>query len=334
MNRNDERAARKRKRWITRGALLGVFLLGLGLGWLLVPAGEWAYLDLQADSDAVHRFAVLWLPISGVVFLFFWPIGRVFEEFVWVRRVTLAVMAIALAFGAGVASHVLRFDGGIERAGLRGQMLAYSTKVPGIGGSWLLGPYREDDDGPGIATDKLPGGDYLTLDKRRLARRTAADGYRWSRHRDGLWPAMLVVTPVTVLLAMPSGQYPDDITISAVELVSGRGLFDFHCLGNRVSAPVVRGEILAFTIGRPSSSAVYLLNLREIKLAWSRFLPQVTGLPPRLDASWVEVAQGSTILRLAARDGREIGRSQACADPAAARVACRAGQVIAWLNQE
>ncbi len=322
-------------RWITRAALLGIFFLGLGLGWLLCPSGARAYLDLQAYSDSVHRFAVLWLPISGVAFLFFWPICRVFEEFVWVRRVTLAIMALALAFGAGVASYVLRFDGGIERAGLRGQMSAYTTKLPGIDGSWLLGPYLEDDDGPGVATDKLPGGDYLTLDKRRLARRTVTDGYRWSRRRGGLWPAVLLVTPTIIFLAMPSGQYPDDIVISAVELVSGRGLFDFHCLGDRVSAPVVmQDEMMFFTISRHSSSAVYSLNLGEVKLAWSKFLPQVTRLPPRMNQSFVEVAQAGMILRLDARDGHETGRRAACADPDSARVACSAGRVIGWLREE
>lgn len=335
MSDDRQRAEPRRKRWIVRAALLGICVIGLVLGWLLSPSCERAYLDLQAGSDAAHRMAVLWLPVSAVAFLFFWPIARVFEEFVWIRRVSLTVMTTALAFGSGLASYIVSFDRGIEQAGLRGQFEIFAAGKATTGGAGgVLGPFHEGKDGPGIASDALPDGDYLTLDKRTLSRRTSSGGYRWSRKRGGLWPAWLVVTPARVLLAMPSGKYPDDMILAAVDLESGRWLFDFHCLGNRMSAPRLSGDRLAFTIARHSNSAVYLLDPAKPELAWSRFLPRITDLPPRLKAASIEVAQGGSVVSLDIRDGHLQESRPVCADPAAAQVACRAGRVIAWLERE
>jgi len=324
---------RRRARWVFPAVLAGSGAIFFMAGWLTGPGQEKTYLQLQFASDSVHRFAVLALPVSAVVYLFFWPIGRVFVEFDWVRRVTRSIMMAALACFCATGAYILRFDSAIEQKGLAGQFIAADTDFAAPRSDYRpQGPFREDDSGPGVASGELPGGDYLTLDRRTLARRTPDDGYRWSRKRPGRWPASLVVTADTVLLAMPGADFEDDVLLCAVELASGRLRFAFHCLGNSISPVVTQGKLLAFTIRRPSLSAVYLFDWARPRLLWQRELEQPTRLAPRFRGSALEVAQGAEVLGLDLHHGRRRGLVAACEKPDANAVVCRAGRVVGWAS--
>ncbi len=300
------------------------------LSYAMAPGTDLPYLDLQARSDSIHRFSVLFLPMCLVAIALLWPIGRVFADFRFIHlpiRVLLSVLWLSASMWTG---YLLRFDQCIEQKGLAGQFIPPRPAVSlatakGSG----RGPYHEEG-GPGIATPNLPNGDHLTLDRRTLALRNATGGYRWNRLRDYGWPAAMMLTAETVLLTGPGLKFEDDVVLSVVELQSGRRWYEYHTLGNGITPVSIDGDFLAFATNRPARSSVVLLDWVHARSVWASPLSVWVNLTPRLTPRHVEVAAGGQLYRLSRADGSLVSSHRACAKPLAWQVVCQDDQIIAW----
>jgi hypothetical protein len=324
----------KIRSWLYPLVVLGCMVVFAIVAYLVGPGSSAAYLDLQAKSDGVHRYAVLCLPICLVVVFIFWPISRVFTEFAWVKLITRGLVGLAWLWAASTAGYVVSFDSAIENNGLRGQFIRGADIKPKLSDdSHRLGPFKEGADGPGIATSELPSGEYLTLDRNSLALRTLGNGYRWNRARSGRWPASIDVAHETVFVTGPGPVFEDDIVLTAVELRSGRKYFDFHCLGNAVTNLVIEGASLAFCTRRHSVSSVNLINWVESETVWSVSIRGLITLEPRLSETHVEVALGAELIELSRKTGEISARRLVCNDPAAWGVACHNEQVVGWSSK-
>jgi hypothetical protein len=146
--------------------------------------------------------------------------------------------------------------------------------------------------------------------------------------------ALVVPGPNDTLLFFGDGDYEDDVLIAAIDPKSGRRLWTYHCLGNRIFTPVVDETDLALSTWRPAGSSVALIHWREPTLIWSvRFDTEIT-LPPRFTSFGIEVATDNEVLLLERGSGRVLRRQPACGREAATGVACQAGRVVAWVKKE
>ncbi|MBW1871006.1 MAG: hypothetical protein JRJ19_03025 [Deltaproteobacteria bacterium] len=320
--------------WLYPLVVLSCVIVFFIVAYLAGPSTSAAYLNLQAESDGVHRYAVFCLPICLVVVFIFWPISRVFGEFTWIRRVTRGLVGLAWLWAASTAGYVVGFDSTIEQNGLRGQFERSGDIKPKLSkDTFLVGPFKEGTDGPGIATSDLPSGEHLTLDRNSLALRTATGAYKWNRARSGRWPASISVAHETVFVAGPGPEFEDDVVVTAVELRSGRKYFDFHCLGNSVTSLVIEGANLAFCTRRQSVSSVNLIDWIESEAVWSVSIPGLITLEPRLSETHVEVALGAELIELSRKTGKISAQRTVCNDPTGWGVACHNEQVVNWISK-
>lgn len=151
--------------------ILPWLLLALGalLGFLLAPAGNAEYLDLQAASDGAHRFAVVALPAGALVALVFLAISIVARRRNRVRSISRTVMGCALGVTLGALVFIVQFDSLIETKGLAGQLvqddappekLLWNPSVRLADGDmeYFLGPgYRFEDNLAVAAVDRSSG---------------------------------------------------------------------------------------------------------------------------------------------------------------------------------
>jgi hypothetical protein len=236
--------------------VLGPPLVGAGAGLVAAPGSGDAYLTLQALSDSHHRFAVLALPSGLVALLLAGLAARLFRRRKPIRQAAGLVAMLSGAFFAGVLAFILRFDAVIERSGLEGQWVG--EKTASVAGD-VLGPFGEDQNGPGVATSELASGDVITLDRRTLARKTSDGSFRWNLRRPGPHPGSILVAGDAVLYAGPGGDYEDDLVLMAVDLESGARRWAFHTLGRRAWM-VVEDEHLCLVAARPAISSVTLFR--------------------------------------------------------------------------
>ena len=151
--------------------MLPWLLLALGalLGFLLAPAGNVKYLDLQGASDGVHRFAIVALPAGALVALVFLAISIIARRRNQVRIISRTVMGCALGLILGALFFVVRFDSLIEPKGLAGQLVQYnapqkelhwnpSTRLADGDMEYFLGPgYQYEDNLAVVAVDRSSG---------------------------------------------------------------------------------------------------------------------------------------------------------------------------------
>lgn len=97
--------------------------LGALLGLLLAPAGSSKYLELQAASDGVHRFAVIALPAGLLAALVCLLLSIVKKRSPKIRAGARTAMGCALGVCLGVLVFIVRFDSVIEQRGTAGQLV-------------------------------------------------------------------------------------------------------------------------------------------------------------------------------------------------------------------
>lgn len=313
--------------------VLGPALAGLVCGLLAAPSRRAGYLALQAVSDDRHRLAVAVLPACVLAALIAWGGLRAAGHRRWARGVARGLLAAAWAVGCGMLVFIVQFDRRIEAQGLRGQLVidrpgppaAVAAPVPAP----VQGPVFEGAAGPGIALD-LADGEVITLDRRRLARRTAGGSFRWSRKRPGGHPAALLARGDVLLFAGPGTVFEDDCLVAAIDLDRGTRRWSYHFLGRRVLPAPAGDGALALAAVRPSGTTVRLLALRPPAPLWITRLDEQVSIPPRARAGWIEVAAGAEIVALDRTDGRVTGRRRVCPAGHGPEVTCRDGRVVGW----
>ncbi|MBN2495993.1 MAG: hypothetical protein JXR96_15480 [Deltaproteobacteria bacterium] len=328
-------AARRWQRsvWLL-GAAAGGALAGAALFSLQTLFSGGDYLCLQARSDPVHRFALFCAPACLAGLVLAWALGELAHLHRWIRLSGRIAVGTLLGLLFGTLSFTLRFDRALERQGLAGQLLAHGAvpSEPGSGPA-MSGPWAERSaEEPNLATGALPNGDVLTLDRRTLARKTESGAFRWNRPRPGPPPAWLVLLHGRVaVLAGPGPDFEDDAVIAAVDIQSGRGLWELHLLGRRVLPPIAEGDRLAVLVQRPSGASLHLLDWRGPAVLRAVRTSAPISHPPRIRAGRLEAIADGGLLRwtLPDLDGPHAV-PLACEDPAGFEVACEAGRVVAW----
>lgn len=265
----------KLRGWLTA---LAVLLLAVAGGWLLAPGAGADYLQLQGQSDALHRGAVLAEPMLALSFVLLGLLALVFADFHWPRRILTTLTLAALAGGLGLGAYVVRFDLAIERAGTEGRFISRLPAGSPGPGTWA-GPWKEDD-GPGIATPPRPDGRFVELDRMSLSLKDAGGRRVWNRRRPGGWPASLLLGKEHLLLGLPSDRWEDDVVLQLIELASGRLVSEFHVLGRRIAVLAARGPRVSLATWRPSSTNFYVLDLTGPRVLWRRSNGQ-SPWPPR-----------------------------------------------------
>ncbi len=313
-------------------AALGGGALGAGgaAAWLASPAG--GYLALQAASDAVHRAVVLGVPLSAVALVLTWTLGELGRYLRWPRRLGRALAALGLAGLCGLPAFALVYDRGLEARGLAGALFL-PPEPPGPASGPERGTYREEGAAaPGLASAPFADGSYLTLERRSLARKRPDGSFAWSRARPGPPPASLSLAGGQLAYTGPGPDFPDDVLLELCDPDSGRLALRLHVLGAWASPAVLDGQAWVFTASRPATCEVHRVEPGAPGARWARRLPGPCAPPsPRPAGDALEIAAGGGLWRLARADGAVLSREAACEAPARWRVACRDGQVVAWV---
>lgn len=155
-------------------------------------------------------------------------------------------------------------------------------------------------------------------------------------HRGNALTGSIKLGSSSMLLFFGTGDYEDDIVITATSAESDTPRWSFHCLGNRAYPPVIDGADLLLSVWRPSGSAITLIDWGKGALVWAVRLDGTIALPARFSSQSIQVATDTEVLRLDRADARIISRQSACTSqsPGSDVVACQAGRVVGWLNQE
>ncbi len=318
--------------------LLGAALAGAGLGaagaaaWLASASST--YLALQASSDALHRAVVLGVPAAVVILALTWTLAELGRYLAWPRRIGRGLAALCLAASLGLPACVLVYDRGLEARGLEGELILPPAPPPAPAGAGVeLGPYQEDPASPGLASAPLDDGSFLTLERRSLARKQPGGAFTWSRARPGPPPASLVLAGGLLAYTGPGPDFPDDALLEVCSLDSGRLWLRLHVLGTRASPAVPDGEAWVFSAARPATCEIHRVEPRAPARRWARRLAGPCAPPaPRPIAAGIQVAVGGELWLLERATGEPLSREAACLAPGRWMVACREGQVVAWVT--
>ncbi|MBW2704010.1 MAG: hypothetical protein JRF33_24580 [Deltaproteobacteria bacterium] len=244
--------------WPLGGVLAGLLATG-GLWWLRSLGESGRYLSMQAASDFVHRFTLIAAPVALIGLVLAWTLSEIGGMGGKLATCFHIAVALLLATLLGTTSHLLIFDLSLEQAGRAGQWLQPPKEA------WDLDPeqgqWNETSAGlPNLQTEALLQGAVLTLDRRSLALKLPSGGFRWSRPRPGPPPAHLLLSAGQIIYAGPGGAFEDDVVVLAVDLASGRRLWEFHVLGRSVKHLGIEASRPLVEIWRPASTLRYLLD--------------------------------------------------------------------------
>jgi hypothetical protein len=280
-------------KWIFGMVLAGLAAILLDGLWLGQPPHH--YLYLQSISDPIHRLAVLSLPFS----FFSWLLIRILntQKKRWPRTAHFARLLSGwiLFYFVGLVVFVLRFDQRIEQSGSAGLLKVFPFNTPSL--SPALRFLREK------------------LDLQALT---------------GPWNNQQQIAPPWVILRGQNPHYDDDAMLVAYHRNTGDLLWEFHCLGNRISPISTDGSHLLWASWRPSTNVVYLMDTRTPKILWTRQLEEPLALPPLLQHQRVALAHKHHIHLLDLTKGSTLIRRLACTQKDDPMVVCQDQQVIAW----
>jgi hypothetical protein len=305
-------------------------LASLGLAWAagdwLSPSDSTTYLALQRRSDPLHRESIVLISAAGAGLLAGllcrWCLRRRAR---W-AHVGRAVALASLLLGVGALARARSFDTLIERRGFEGEWTR-SASASATTSEPRSGPWSEDE--PGVASDPLPDGDFITLDRISLARKRPDGTFRWRRPRPARSPAHLWVAGDEVLVVGPGRDFSDDMVATGVALEDGKERFAFHWLGDWLLTPALDGDALLICSVRPSSAVALLLRWTSAELAWRLPLPAPPDLPPRLDESGADLALHGEWWRIDRDTGQVLHRRNVCRPPTG-EAACDGIRVRAW----
>lgn len=307
-------------------AFLVLALAAWGVGSWLAPAVDTTYLALQERSDDLHQWSLVLFSAAAAGLLIGLLGALLLRRPRWLGTSFRVLLLAAPLLAAGTLATVTAFDGLIERRGAEGQWLLRETPLAGAVGP-SLGRWSESE--PGVASDTLPDGDFITLDRYTLARKRPDGTFRWVRERPVRAPAHLLLAGDEALVTGPGLDYPDDLVVAGFALEDGRERFAYHWLGDRLLAPVLERDGLLLCSLRPSSATLRLLRWPIPESAWVLPLPAPPDIPPRLDAEEVLLALRGEVWRLERATGRLRERRNACRPPTG-EVACDGDRVGAW----
>ena len=314
------------RRWLlTAGfaAVGGAAAFGL---WSLITGG--GYLDLQRDSDPAHRLVVIGTPAAAGLLILLWMLSELAKLRAWLRWTGRALTGLALAGLLGLPVFIALFDLRLEASGLDGQFERHANSAPSGPDGLPQGIWQEASaSAPGLAVEGLGQGEYLTLDRRTLARKRPDGSYAWHRPRPGPPPARLVLSRGRIYYTGPGPEFEDDVVVAALEPDRGALLWSLHGLGNAISEAVVDGDRLVIASQRPASSAVRLVRLAPPAAGWATRLTGKVELPPRMGPQAVWVVVAGELVRLDPDSGGELDRRPACQ---ASEVACQSGRIVSW----
>lgn len=321
-------------------ALVSIFLLVLffPIGWFIgAVLGRYPslpYLDLQGLSDGYHRLVILAMPICLSGALFFGVMQLVFRRR---RRLAFLLMIIAIVCmsgSGGLLGFIIRFDQIIEKKGSLGQLVPKADKSMypySLGPS--SGPFHEVSGNKATAV-KTKNNDLIILDSQRLFRKSETGLTRWSRKRPGRALGSLVLVGDLVLYLGPGPDFDGDAIITAIHISSGRLLWSFHCLANRLIASSVSSDgNLYYIAERPSISSLGAVRLIKPKPLWSVQLPGPTHLPPRIVPEGIETAISSMLYLFDQRTGVLLSTTDACTNPQDYGVLCTNNQIRSFIDQ-
>ncbi len=304
----------------------GLALAAWGVGSWLAPAVDTSYLALQQRSDDLHRWSLVLFSAAAAGLLVGFLGALLLRRRRWLGMSFRVVLLASPLLAAGTLASVTAFDGLIERRGTEGQWLLHESSLAGAVGPYL-GRWSESE--PGVASDALPDGDFITLDRFTLARKRPDGTFRWVRERPARIPAHLLVAGDEVLVTGPGPDYPDDLVVAGFALEDGRERFAYHWLGDRLLSPALERDGLLLCSVRPSSATLRLLRWPLPEPAWILSLPAPPDIPPRLDAGEAVLAMRGEVWRLERATGRIRERRNACRPPTG-EVACDGDRVGAW----
>ncbi|NMB76112.1 MAG: hypothetical protein GYA21_13405 [Myxococcales bacterium] len=305
---------------------LGLALVAWGVGIWLAPAADTAYLALQQRSDDLHRWSLSLLSAAAAGVLVGLSGALLLRRRRWLGTSFRVLLLASPLLAAGTLATVTTFDGLIERRGTEGQWILHESPLAGAVGP-NLGRWSESE--PGVASDALPDGDFITLDRFTLTRKRPDGTFRWVRERPAQSPAHLLVSGDEVLVIGPGLDYPDDLVVAGFALEDGRERFAYHWLGDRLLPPILERDGLLLCSVRPSSATARLLRWPIPESAWILPLPAPPDIPPRLEAEEALLALRGEVWRLERTTGRVRGRRNACRPPTG-EVACDGDRVGAW----
>jgi hypothetical protein len=151
-------------------------LLGILIGLLFAPGGSAGYLDLQAASDGVHRFAVIALPAGLLFALVFLLLSVIKKRSAGIRLTARTAMGCALGVCLGVLVFIVRFDSVIEQRGTAGQLVLPDDHRDEL--RWKPSVRLADED-----TEYFMGPGYLYADNLAIAAVDRSSGrLRWIFH--------------------------------------------------------------------------------------------------------------------------------------------------------
>lgn len=313
-------------RWLILAALAAAAGAGAFGLWLLITGG--AYLQMQRASDPVHRLAVIGLPVAAGLLVLLWMLSELAKLRVWLRWTGRALAGLAIAGLLGLPTFVGLFDVCLEARGLAGQLEIGTSSAGSPSDGLPAGAWQEASaDRPGLIVEGLAGGEYLTLDRRTLARKRPDGSFVWHLPRPGRPPARLVLADGRMYYTGPGDGFDDDVVVAALSPSRGALLWRLNGLGRAISEAVVDGRQLVVASRRPATSAVRLLSLEPPTVRWAIRLDGAVELPPRFSDQAVLVVVDGQLIRLGRDDGRELDRRPACQAP---ELACRAGRIVSW----